>query len=191
MVRLYVLRISLPKNKNQRRRTINHDNFIRAADSPPFLQLQLCSFAHYPPGTWPEVSLGSNIPRNFDAKPTTDSLTHRLTAPPASPSISPTCIHYYKHCKTRQRPGISCLCLFFLYVLTLATRLMSPICNIHRIKWWLPRERRTRNLRPVASRSYLSVVQGQTPILPSIKHTQDHQDQLYDAWTDKSREGLP
>ena len=127
MVRLYVLRISLPKNKNQRRRTINHDNFIRAADSPPFLQLQLCSFAHYPPGTWPEVSLGSNIPRNFDAKPTTDSLTHRLTAPPASPSISPTFIHYYKHCKTRQRPGISCLCLFVFVCFDFA----NPPCEPH------------------------------------------------------------
>ena len=117
------------KNKNQRRRTTTnkHGNFIRAADSSPFLQLQLCSFAHYPPGTWPEVSLGSNIPRNFDAKPTTDSLTHRLTAPPASPSISPTFIHYYKHCKTRQRPGISCLCLFVFVCFYFA----NPPCESH------------------------------------------------------------
>ena len=112
-VRFDVLRIRLPKKTIKRRATtIKHDIFLRAADGSPFLQLQLCSFAHYPPGTWPEVSLGFNIPRNFDAKPTIDSLTHRLTAPPASPSISPTFIHYYKHCKTR----ISCLCLFvFVY----------------------------------------------------------------------------
>ena len=112
------------KTTIQRRTTIKH-KLIRAADSSPLLQLQLCSLAHYPPGTWPEVSLGSNIPRNFDAKPTTDSLTHRLTAPPASPSISPTFIHYYKHCKTRQRPGISCF--FFLCFFTMAICLVSPI----------------------------------------------------------------
>ena len=105
------------KTIKRRATTIKHDIFLRAADGSPFLQLQLCSFAHYPPGTWPEVSLDFNIPRNFDAKPTTDSLTHRLTAPPASPSISPTFIHYYKHCKTRQRPGISCFCLFVFYVI--------------------------------------------------------------------------
>ena len=117
------------QKKIKRRTTIKHDIFIRAADGSPFLQLQLCSLAHYPPGTWPEVSLGSNILRNFDAKPTTDSLTHRLTAPPASPSISPTFIHYYKHCKTRQRPGISCFCLFvFFYVFfTMVICLVSPI----------------------------------------------------------------
>ena len=127
------------------------------------------------------------------------SLAHRLTAPPASPSISPTFIHYYKHCKTRQRPGISCLCLFVFVCFYFG----SPPCewapcticidsSIHRIKWWLPRGRRIRNLRPVASRSYLSVVQGQTPILPSIKHTHDHhQHQLYVIWTDRSRQGLP
>ena len=122
------------KHNNQRRKTTTnkHDIFIRAADSSPLLQLQLCSFAHYPPGTWPEVSLSSKIPRNFEAKPTTDSLTHRLTAPPASPSISPTFIHYYKHCKTRQRPGISCLCLFVFVCFDFGNPPCEP--DIHRNK---------------------------------------------------------
>ena len=122
------------QKKIKRRTTIKHDIFIRAADGSPFLQLQLCSFAHYPPGTWPEVSLGSNIPRNFDAKPTTDSLTHRLTAPPASPSISPTFIHYYKHCKTRQRPGISCFCLFVCFLCFFYNGNLPCESHIHRIK---------------------------------------------------------
>ena len=132
-VRLYVLRIRLPK-KIKRRTTIKHDIFIRAADGSPFLQLQLCSFAHYPPGTWPEVSLGSKMPRTLmQNQQQTVSLTdlqHRLLLLPFHPP-SFIIINIAKHARDLAFHAYVCL---FLYVLTLAIRLVSPIYNIHRIK---------------------------------------------------------